>query len=163
MLSVAVKVYASGECAAYWNGVLSKAQELTIKEGSKGGDVQRTLSNPLAYYAVPLYEHNCYNAGLRSSKPKGRTPDFTMAQFVRALKEGHTNRADKIARLSADVTIAEIAAVNKMIDEGYAIATLKATSPNRDIRKAWNDKSNLSRQLRQIPEIKDDLQEVGFE
>lgn len=160
MLSVAVKAYASGACATYWNGVIDKGNELVIKDGSKGGDVQSTLSNPLAYYVVPLYEHNCFNAGLRSSKPKGRDVDFTMAQFVRALKEGHTNRADKIARISADITIAEMSAVNKMVQEGYAKAFLRGNSRNKEVRGSLTKQANLARQLRQVPELEEAQQEL---
>jgi len=66
------------EVASYWTGLLNKRYTLHA-----GGTVQRTMSNPLAYFCVPL----------SGDGTKGRSHDFTLAQFEYALTQGWTKNA----------------------------------------------------------------------
>ena len=68
----------------YWTGLINTAKGLTLKTAAKGGAVQATISNPLAYFVVPL-------AG---DGKNGRTDQFTIDQFEFALKEGYESGAD---------------------------------------------------------------------
>lgn len=58
---------------SYWTGLLGKRYTL-----NSNGTVQSTMSNPLAYFTVPLS-----GQGL-----KGRSHDFVMSQFEYALSQG---------------------------------------------------------------------------
>jgi hypothetical protein len=68
----------ASDVAAYWTGLLNKRYALHAN-----GTVQSTMSNPLAYFCVPL-------AG---DGTKGRSHDFVMAQFDYALTHGLTKNA----------------------------------------------------------------------
>jgi len=63
---------------AYWQGLLAKSYTL-----HKDGTVQSTISNPLAYFAVPL-------SGAGKS---GRSHDFVLKQFHFALGQNWTTKA----------------------------------------------------------------------
>ncbi len=69
--------------ATYWTGLLGKQYTL-----HSGGTVQRTMSNPLAYFVVPL-------AG---DGTKGRSHEYTISQFTYALSKGWTNKAHECLR-----------------------------------------------------------------
>lgn len=85
------------ECAEYWQDVLSKAASRTFK-----GNVQGTVSNPVAYFAVPL-------SG--DGKGKGRTKEFTLDQFKFALSKGWQADTDKRLRgVDPDAIAAGLAA-----------------------------------------------------
>ncbi len=68
----------ASDVAAYWTGLLGKRYTLHAN-----GTVQSTMTNPLAYFCVPL-------AG---DGTKGRTHNFVMAQFDYALTHGLTKNA----------------------------------------------------------------------
>lgn len=77
----------SAETKEYWEGLLDKALD---KKLSADGAVQSTLSNPLAYFAVPLCSDK--------ESGRGRTKEFTLEQFKLALSKGWTVKADKALR-----------------------------------------------------------------
>jgi hypothetical protein len=134
MVSVAVRAYATNDNRDYWNKLVKDACAKTLKVDAKGGDVQSTISDPLAYWIVPLYAHNCHKAGLQQA-PRGRTVEQAMGQLVRVLKMGLTNRSDKVARISNSLTVEEMITARKLADEGYALAFLKSSSHNQEVRK----------------------------
>jgi hypothetical protein len=142
LISVAVKAYATEQNRVYWTGLIDTARGKTLKVGSNGGDVQATLSDPLAYFVVPAYAWNCFHAKLQNKMPRGRTMEETMGQLVRVLKMGLTNRADKVARVATSLTVEELMLAKQLAADGYALAFLKAGSHNKEVRESV---SNWSR------------------
>lgn len=134
MISVVVRAYSTDNNRDYWNNLIKEASDKPLKIGAKGGDVQATLSDPLAYWVVPLYAHNCHKAGLQQA-PRGRTVEQAMGQLVRVLKLDLTSRADKVARVATSLSIDELVIARKLADEGFAMAFLKGSSHNQEIRK----------------------------
>ena len=144
MISVAVRAYATDANRAYWDNLIDAASGKVLKVGAKGGDVQSTLSDPLAYFVVPLYGWNCYKAGLQN-QPKGRTVEQVMGQLVRVLQMGLTNRADKVARIANSLTVEEMILAKQLAGDGYALAFLKNSSHNKEIRESiTNDSRNIA-------------------
>jgi hypothetical protein len=70
---------------------LIKPKLKNVRVGAIGGDIQSTISDPLAYFMVPLYEHNLFHARLRDKQPRGRTVQDTLGQFIRILPEWPNN------------------------------------------------------------------------
>lgn len=71
-------VVCSTDTATYWTNLLAKQYKLHVN-----GTVQATCSNPVAYFLVPL-------AG---DGTKGRSHEFTLAQFAYALTQNWTSKA----------------------------------------------------------------------
>jgi hypothetical protein len=83
LIAVSKTVTMSPACGTYWNGLLSKAYKVHAN-----GTVQSSVSDPLAYFMVPL----CGDG------KRGRSVDLTLAQFKDALEQGYTANADKMYR-----------------------------------------------------------------
>jgi len=149
----------------YWTSVLDTADEKvsSFTTGHKGGDVQAQFSNPLAYFLVPFYGHGLYAQGVTKNPPRGRSYGDTMRQLVACGVDNLTNRADKVLRLANDMTVEELAKASQYAKDGISMAFLKGCSHNKEIRGKLNQQSQLARQLRQIPDISADLEEIGFE
>lgn len=71
-------VSCSSDTLSYWTGLLAKQYKLHVN-----GTVQSTMSNPLAYFTVPLAGDGI----------KGRSHDFVLAQFCYALTQNWTKNA----------------------------------------------------------------------
>ena len=71
-------VVCSSDTLSYWTGLLAKTYKLHAN-----GTVQSTMSNPLAYFTVPL----------SGDGTKGRSHDFVLAQFCYALTQNWTKNA----------------------------------------------------------------------
>lgn len=71
-------VSCSSDTLSYWTGLLAKQYKLHVN-----GTVQSTMSNPLAYFTVPLAGDGI----------KGRSHDFVLAQFCYALTQNWTSKA----------------------------------------------------------------------
>lgn len=84
----------SPDCKVYWEGVLDKAAGKTFK-----GTVQNTVSNPSAYFLVPL----------SGEGKSGRGHELPMSQFIYALKKGWTSKTHEYCRALKGLTAEEIA------------------------------------------------------
>lgn len=163
MIGVVVKAYANTpECKAYWNGLLSEASNKTLKIGAVGGAVQATISDPLAYWAVPIYGWNMYNAGLTARPPRGRSMEIALGQLVRVMKLGLTTRADKVARVSSDLSLEEMMVAKTLAKDGMAVAFLKNSSKNKDVRQSITDDSLMARLNKAAPVTKPATKPAGL-
>lgn len=85
-----VKDRITAETQAYWNGLLNKPYKL-----HSNGTVQSTMSNPLAYFTVPL----------SGSGTRGRSHTFVIEQFTFALLQNWTCNAHVALRGINEVAI----------------------------------------------------------
>lgn len=76
-------VVCNADTATYWTTLLNRKYVL-----HSNGTVQSTCSNPVAYFLVPL----------SGDGTKGRSHEFTLAQFNYALTQGLTKNAHVVLR-----------------------------------------------------------------
>jgi hypothetical protein len=131
----------TGVESAYWTTLLDNAYDLTLKPVSKGGIIQGNLSNPLAYYIVPLF----------GDGTRGRSHEFTLKQFEFAIIKGWTADADKRLRgVNAEAIEAGLAFNRAKSDSVYG--TLAGRQVANKVSNASNNGKNTTKLAASIEE-----------
>lgn len=142
-------VSCNSDTMAYWAGLLGKRYTL-----HGNGTVQSTMSNPLAYFTVPLAGDGI----------KGRSHDFVIAQFCYALSQGWTKNAHVALRgVNESAIKAGMAFARPRQDstlgsvEGRLAATMVSSQSNAKARQVG------SKEVMTLESAKQDNNRVAFE